>query len=66
MQADSGTEQICYYNRNRKDTSFNSLVKTTLSERQQLQDQTDGDENIQVIDGSAKSQDFFLNNNATI
>ena len=25
-QADSGTEQICYYNRNKKDTSFNSFL----------------------------------------
>ena len=119
MQADSGTEQICYYNRNRKDMSFNSflgvrketaspceinfsivkvidnanrcnniyseisdglidfkmtafneqfneLVKTTLSEGQQLQNQRDRDENIQVMGRSAKSQDFFLNNNATI
>ena len=24
-QADSSTEKICYYNRNRKDTSFNSF-----------------------------------------
>ena len=24
--ADSGTEQICYYNRNNKDTSFNSFL----------------------------------------
>ena len=27
-QADSGTEQICYYNRNKKDTSFNSFLVT--------------------------------------
>ena len=25
-RADSGTEQICYYNRNNKDTSFNSFL----------------------------------------
>ena len=25
-QADSGTEKICYYNRNKKDTSFNSFL----------------------------------------
>ena len=25
-QADSNTEQICYYNRNKKDTSFNSFL----------------------------------------
>ena len=33
-QAGSGTEQICYYNRNKKDTSFNSFFavrKETLS-----------------------------------
>ena len=27
-QADSGTEQICYYNRNKKDTSINSFSAT--------------------------------------
>ena len=27
-QADSGPEQICYYNRNKKDTSFNSFLAT--------------------------------------
>ena len=27
-QADSGTEQICYYNRNKKDTSFNCFLAT--------------------------------------
>ena len=42
---------------------FNELVKVTLQERQQLNDQTNGDENIQVMDGSAKSQDFFQDNN---
>ena len=41
---------------------FNELVKVTLSEKQQ-RDQT-GDENLQIKDGSAKSQDFFQDNNA--
>ena len=27
-QADSETEQICYYNRNKKDTSFKSVLAT--------------------------------------
>ena len=27
-QADSGTEQICYYNGNKKDTSFNCFLAT--------------------------------------
>ena len=36
---------------------FNELV------RQQISDQTDGDKNIQVVDESAKSQDFFQDNN---
>ena len=31
--------------------------------RQQISDQTDGDKNIQVVDESAKSQDFFQDNN---
>ena len=39
-------------------------MKVTLSERQQLNNMTDGNENIQVMDGSAKSQDFFQANNA--
>ena len=43
---------------------FSESVKVTLSEKQQLRDQTDGDENIQVMDESAKSQDFFQVNNA--
>ena len=43
---------------------FNELVKVTLSEWQHLQDKTDGDENIQVLDESVKSQDFFQDNNA--
>ena len=43
---------------------FNELVKANLSERQQLDDQTDSYENIQVVEESAKSQDFFQDNNA--
>ena len=39
-------------------------MKATLSERQQIDDQIDGDENIQVVDESAKSQDFFQDNKA--
>ena len=42
---------------------FNELVKVTVSERQHLQDQTDGNENKQALDDSAKSQDFFQDNN---
>ena len=41
-------------------------MKATLSERQQLQEQTDADENIQDMAKSAKSQDFFHDNSATI
>ena len=36
----------------------------TLSERQQINDQADGNKNLQVVDKSAKSQDFFQDNNA--
>ena len=36
-------------------------MKVTLSERHAMMDQTDN--NIQMIDESAKSQDFFPNNN---
>ena len=43
---------------------FNELVKMTLSERQQLNGWTNGDKNIQVMNESAKSQDFFQDNNA--
>ena len=41
---------------------FKKLVKVTLAERQRLEDQTDRDENIQVMDESAKSQYFFQDN----
>ena len=40
---------------------FNELVKVTLSEKQAMTDQTDN--NVQMIDESAKSQDFFQDNN---
>ena len=36
----------------------------TLSERQQINDQADGNKNLQVVDEPAKSQDFFQDNNA--
>ena len=42
---------------------FNELVKATLSERQQINDLTDGNKNIQVVDESAKSHNFFQDNN---
>ena len=38
---------------------FNELVKDTLSEKQALAEQTD---NVELIDKSAKSQDFFQDN----
>ena len=38
---------------------FNELVKVTLSEKQALTEQTD---NVEMINKSAKSQDFFQNN----
>lgn len=41
---------------------FKKLVKVTLAERQRLEDQTDRDENIQVMDEPAKSQYFFQDN----
>ena len=34
---------------------FNALVRVTLSERQQLSNQTDGEKKIQVVDESEKS-----------
>ena len=43
---------------------FNELVKVTLSEKQQLNNSTYDNENLQVMDESAKSQDFFQDNNA--
>ena len=45
---------------------FIKLVKVTLSETQQIQDQTDGDENIQDMNESAKSQDVFHDDNVAI
>ena len=43
---------------------FNELVKMTSSKRQHVNDQADsnGNGNIQVVDKSAKSQDFFHDN----
>ena len=38
---------------------FNELVKVTLSEKQQLNNSTYDNKNLQVIDKSGKSQDFF-------
>ena len=35
----------------------------TLSERQQISNQTDGNKNIQVVNESAKTQDLFQDNN---
>ena len=118
-QADNGTKQICYYNRNKKDTCFNSflavrkqtsspfeinfsIVKVIhninrqnviyseisdelsdfkkgnvvqrpiqrISEINFVRDITgrrDGqtDRNLQVMDESAKSQDFFQDNNTS-
>ena len=45
---------------------FNELVKVTLSERQQLNGMIDDNENIQIMDGSAKSQNFFQDNSALV
>ena len=45
---------------------FNKIVKVTLSETQQIQDQTDGDKNIHDMDESVKSQNVFPDDNATI
>ena len=41
---------------------FNKLVKATLSENDQT---NNSNENIQVMDESAKSQDFFQDNNTS-
>ena len=38
----------------------------TLSEEKNLNDQTDNNLDIQVMDESAKNQDFFQDNNATV
>ena len=45
---------------------FNKLVKVTLSETQQIQDQADGDKNIHDMDESVKSQNVFHDDNATV
>ena len=41
---------------------FNKLVKVTLSEKQALTEQQVTDNNIQMVDKSAKSPNFFQNN----
>ena len=43
---------------------FNELVRVTLPDRQQINDQTNSNKNLQVVHESAKSQDFFQKNNA--
>ena len=43
---------------------FNEPVKATLSGKEQLNNSTYDNENIQVMDESAKSQDFFHDNNS--
>ena len=45
-----------------KNDNSTSLVETTLTEKQQLSNQTD--QNTQLMDKSAKSQDFFQDNNS--
>ena len=45
---------------------FNELVKVTLSETQQIQDEMVGDKNIQDMDKTAKCQDVFHDGNSTI
>ena len=40
---------------------FNELVKVDLSQKQMMTDQTDS--NVKLTDESAKSQDFFQDNN---
>ena len=45
------------------DEQFNESVKATLSEKQQLSNSTYDNENLQVMDKSAKRQDFFQDNN---
>ena len=42
---------------------FNKLVKAALSQKQEQTEQTD--EKIEMIDKSAKSQDYFQSNNPT-
>ena len=42
---------------------FNEVVRVTLPERQQINEQTDSNKNLQAADESAKSQDFFQDNN---
>ena len=43
---------------------FSELVEVTMAV-QQVKNETDNDENIMDIDESAKSQDFFQDNNTT-
>ena len=43
---------------------FNELVRVTLPDRQQINDQTNSNKNLQMVHESAKSQDFFQKNNA--
>ena len=42
---------------------FNKLVEMTLAERQHINDQTDADMNMQVVDETGKIKDFFQDHN---
>ena len=42
---------------------FNKLVEMTLAERQHVNDQTDTNTNIQVVDETGKIEDFFQDHN---
>ena len=55
-QTDSDTEQICYYNRNKKDTSFNSF----LAVRQETSSLSEINFSIvKVIDNSNKDDNIY-------
>ena len=55
-QADSDTEQICYYNRNTKDTSFNSF----LAVRQETSSLSEINFSVvKVIDNSNKDDNIY-------
>ena len=42
---------------------FNKLVEMTLAERQHVNDHTDTNTNIQVVDETGKIEDFFQDHN---
>ena len=59
------SDKLIYFKNDNVQWTVQRASESDSIREQQLQDLTDGDENIQDMDESAKSRDFFHDNNAT-